>query len=39
MAVKHTHELIYCSFCGKNQEEVKKLSLGTMSSFVMNAWN
>lgn len=24
MAVKHTHELIYCSFCGKNQEEVKK---------------
>ncbi|HEM3429819.1 TPA: ATP-dependent Clp protease ATP-binding subunit ClpX [Streptococcus suis] len=35
MAVKHTHELIYCSFCGKNQEEVKKIIAGN-SVFICN---
>ncbi|CYX06085.1 ATP-dependent Clp protease ATP-binding subunit ClpX [Streptococcus suis] len=35
MAVKHTHELIYCSFCGKNQEEVKKIIAGN-NVFICN---
>ena len=35
MAVKHTQELIYCSFCGKNQEEVKKIIAGN-NVFICN---
>ncbi|MCK4028884.1 ATP-dependent Clp protease ATP-binding subunit ClpX [Streptococcus iners] len=35
MAVKHNHELIYCSFCGKNQEEVKKIIAGN-NVFICN---
>ncbi|WP_029179867.1 ATP-dependent Clp protease ATP-binding subunit ClpX [Streptococcus suis] len=35
MAVKHTHEFIYCSFCGKNQEEVKKIIAGN-NVFICN---
>ncbi|HEM5044155.1 TPA: ATP-dependent Clp protease ATP-binding subunit ClpX [Streptococcus suis] len=35
MAVKHTHELIYCSFCGKKQEEVKKIIAGN-NVFICN---
>ncbi|HEM2740540.1 TPA: ATP-dependent Clp protease ATP-binding subunit ClpX [Streptococcus suis] len=35
MAVKHTHELIYCSFCGKNQDEVKKIIAGN-NVFICN---
>lgn len=35
MAVKHTHELIHCSFCGKNQEEVKKIIAGN-NVFICN---
>lgn len=35
MTVKHTHELIYCSFCGKNQEEVKKIIAGN-NVFICN---
>ncbi|MBS8059486.1 ATP-dependent Clp protease ATP-binding subunit ClpX [Streptococcus suis] len=35
MAVKHTHELIYCSFCGNNQEEVKKIIAGN-NVFICN---
>ncbi|HFI0106043.1 TPA: ATP-dependent Clp protease ATP-binding subunit ClpX [Streptococcus suis] len=35
MAVKHTPELIYCSFCGKNQEEVKKIIAGN-NVFICN---
>ncbi|HEM3938766.1 TPA: ATP-dependent Clp protease ATP-binding subunit ClpX [Streptococcus suis] len=35
MAVKHTHDLIYCSFCGKNQEEVKKIIAGN-NVFICN---
>lgn len=35
MAVKHSHELIYCSFCGKNQEEVKKIIAGN-NVFICN---
>ncbi|HEM3684237.1 TPA: ATP-dependent Clp protease ATP-binding subunit ClpX [Streptococcus suis] len=35
MVVKHTHELIYCSFCGKNQEEVKKIIAGN-NVFICN---
>ncbi|HEL2318759.1 TPA: ATP-dependent Clp protease ATP-binding subunit ClpX [Streptococcus suis] len=35
MAVKHTYELIYCSFCGKNQEEVKKIIAGN-NVFICN---
>ncbi|HEM2563917.1 TPA: ATP-dependent Clp protease ATP-binding subunit ClpX [Streptococcus suis] len=35
MAVRHTHELIYCSFCGKNQEEVKKIIAGN-NVFICN---
>ncbi|MDG3210860.1 ATP-dependent Clp protease ATP-binding subunit ClpX [Streptococcus suis] len=35
MAVKHTHELIYCSFCGKNQEEVNKIIAGN-NVFICN---
>lgn len=35
MAVKHSHEYIYCSFCGKNQEEVKKIIAGN-SVFICN---
>ena len=35
MAVKHTQESIYCSFCGKNQEEVKKIIAGN-NVFICN---
>ena len=35
MAIKHTQELIYCSFCGKNQEEVKKIIAGN-NVFICN---
>lgn len=35
MGVKHTHEFIYCSFCGKNQEEVKKIIAGN-NVFICN---
>ena len=35
MAIKHTQELIYCSFCGKNQEEVKKNIAGN-NVFICN---
>ncbi|HFH9945900.1 TPA: ATP-dependent Clp protease ATP-binding subunit ClpX [Streptococcus suis] len=35
MAVKHNRELIYCSFCGKNQEEVKKIIAGN-NVFICN---
>ncbi|MDG3132494.1 ATP-dependent Clp protease ATP-binding subunit ClpX [Streptococcus suis] len=35
MTVKHTHELIYCSFCGKNQDEVKKIIAGN-NVFICN---
>ena len=28
MAVHKNKEMIYCSFCGKNQEEVKKIIAG-----------
>ncbi|MDW8758564.1 ATP-dependent Clp protease ATP-binding subunit ClpX [Streptococcus suis] len=35
MVVKHTHEFIYCSFCGKNQEEVKKIIAGN-NVFICN---
>ena len=35
MAVKHTQELIYCSFCGKNQEEVRKIIAGN-NVFICN---
>lgn len=35
MAVKHKHELIYCSFCGKHQEEVKKIIAGN-NVFICN---
>lgn len=35
MAIKHTRELIYCSFCGKNQEEVKKIIAGN-NVFICN---
>ena len=35
MAVKHTQELIYCSFCGKNQEEVKNIIAGN-NVFICN---
>lgn len=35
MTIKHTQELIYCSFCGKNQEEVKKIIAGN-NVFICN---
>lgn len=35
MAVHHPSELIYCSFCGKNQEEVKKIIAGN-NVFICN---
>lgn len=35
MTVHHPSELIYCSFCGKNQEEVKKIIAGN-NVFICN---
>ncbi|MER0123305.1 ATP-dependent Clp protease ATP-binding subunit ClpX [Streptococcus sp. ZJ93] len=35
MTVHHPAELIYCSFCGKNQEEVKKIIAGN-NVFICN---
>ncbi len=35
MAVHNQPELIYCSFCGKNQEEVKKIIAGN-NVFICN---
>lgn len=35
MTVHHPVELIYCSFCGKNQEEVKKIIAGN-NVFICN---
>ncbi len=29
---------VYCSFCGKSQDEVKKLLQVMVFSFVMNVW-
>ena len=36
MAGNRNEEMVYCSFCGKNQEEVKKIMLGMASLSVTN---
>lgn len=40
MPTNRTNEMmVYCSFCGKSQEEVQRLSQEIMPLFVMNVWN
>ena len=35
---QETDKKLFCSFCGKNQSEVKKLIAGPSVIFVMNAY-
>lgn len=35
MAGNRNEEMVYCSFCGKNQEEVKKIIAGN-GVFICN---
>ena len=38
MAGNRNEEMVYCSFCGKNQEEVKKIIAGNGVLSVTNVW-
>ena len=37
--VKHDDSRLKCSFCGKTQDQVKKLIAGPEFISAMNAWN